>query len=70
MAPPLEDWLRQHDADRDQLRYAPSFRNRHETAALWARLIGESDTLEFVPALVPVPGDPAGLWRAVGAHPE
>lgn len=49
---PLETWLAKHVAEVDQLRYAPSFRNRRAATALWERLIRESEGLEYVPALV------------------
>lgn len=61
---PLETWLAQHVSDVERLRYAPSFRNRCAAKKLWARLIAESERLEFVPALVGTPDDPKGFWRA------
>lgn len=61
---PLEAWLAQHAADVERLRYKESFRNRRPHAAVWARLIAESDLLEFVPALVGPVSDPVGFWRA------
>ncbi len=61
---PLEAWVAQHVTDVERLRYAPSFRNRRDAKKLWARLIAESERLEFVPALVGTPDDPKGFWRA------
>lgn len=61
---PLEAWLAKHVSDIERLRYKEWFRNRRDAKKLWARLIAESERLEFVPALVPLPGDPKSFWRA------
>lgn len=66
---PLETWLAEHVAGVERLRYAPSFRNRRAAEKLWARLIAESDMLEFVPELLGKPGDPKGFWHSVEARP-
>lgn len=66
---PLETWLAKHVIDVERLRYAPSFRNRRDAKKLWARLIAESERLEFVPALVGPPDDPKGFWRATELRP-
>lgn len=53
MTSPLESWLDQHIPAMSRLRGTPSFHRHLTHGELWARLIAQSDRLEYEPEIVP-----------------